>query len=221
MKTFFAVLVALAIAVPAAAQPTDGLSFRPFALVSVQRFTAQDTFKAIFGESTQVFWGGGLNITQGDQFYLELTASRFEKTGQRAFFNNGQSFGLGIPLEATITPFEVTAGYRFHRAPPRARTAVRSRGPARFIPYLGGGAGLYQYKETSDFSTDAENVDTHHAGLIAEGGIEVRLHRWFAIAGDVRYTYVPGILGSGGVSEAAGESDLGGIAGRIKLVVGR
>jgi hypothetical protein len=32
---------------------------------------------------------------------------------------------------------------------------------------------------------------------------------------------VPGILGTGGVSQQAGESDLGGVAARVKLVVGR
>jgi opacity protein-like surface antigen len=218
MKPFVSALFVVALAAPAAAQPAPPLSFRPFVMISEQRFAAEETFKAVFGQSNQVFWGGGLNVTQDDQFYLELSASRFEKTGQRAFRNNGQSFGLGIPLTATLTPFEVTAGYRFHRQPSSRSRIAR---PSRFIPYLGGGVGLYQYKETSDFANDDENVDTRHAGLIVEGGIEVRLHRWFGLAGDVRFTHVPGILGAGGISQDAGESDLGGIAGRIKLVVGR
>ncbi len=54
-----------------------------------------------------------------------------------------------------------------------------------------------------------------------EGGVEIRLHRYVGVAIDVHYTYVPGILGNGGVSKQAGESDLGGIAARVKLIVGR
>ena len=66
-----------------------------------------------------------------------------------------------------------------------------------------------------------DDVDTQHVGLIVDGGLEARLHRWFGVAGEVHYTYIPGILGSGGVSKEAGENDLGGLSVRIKLVVGR
>jgi hypothetical protein len=38
---------------------------------------------------------------------------------------------------------------------------------------------------------------------------------------DAQYSRVRGILGAGGVSQQAGEDDLGGIAARFKLVVGR
>ena len=53
------------------------------------------------------------------------------------------------------------------------------------------------------------------------GGAEFRLHRWVGLGADVQYTHVPGILGLGGVSQQAGENDLGGVAVRVKLVVGR
>jgi hypothetical protein len=222
MKTLLAALFIVAAAMPAAAQTDQGMQLRPFGMFSVERMNAEQTFKAIFGQSNEIFWGGGLNITEDDQVYLELTASRFKKTGQRAFFNNGQAFGLGIPLTTTITPFEITAGYRFHRRlPPRTRAVFRPGGPARFIPYLGGGVGLYRYKETSDFAVSGDDVDTQHVGVIVEGGLEVRLQRWVGLAGEVRYTRVPGILGNGGVSKEAGENDLGGIAVRVKLVVGK
>jgi hypothetical protein len=220
MKLLASTLIGLALAAPAAAQPAEPMSFRPFLMISEQRFTAVDTFTAVFGQPNQLFWGGGLNITQGDQYYLELTASRFKKTGQRAFRNNGQNFGLGIPLTATLTPLEMTGGYRFHPRP-KSRFPVRPQRPSRFIPYLGAGIGLYQYKEASDFAEAGENVDTRHVGFVLEGGVEVRLHRWIGVAGDVRYTHIPGILGSGGLSKDVGEPDLGGIAGRLKVVVGR
>jgi hypothetical protein len=43
----------------------------------------------------------------------------------------------------------------------------------------------------------------------------------FHLAVDVQYTHVPGILGDAGVSQATREDDLGGLAGRFKLIVGR
>jgi hypothetical protein len=201
-----AAVVWLGGAVNATAQ-TEGLSFRPFVMGVEQQFAASQTFDAVFGQRNQTLVGGGLNITQ-ETFYLELSASQFKKTGQRAFLNAGQAFRLGIPLRATITPFEMTGGYRF----------LQWR---RVIPYAGGGVGLYKYTETSDFSTDDENVDTRHAGAIVEGGVELRLHRWIGVAVDAHYTYVPGIIGSGGISQDAHENDLGGISARFKVIVGR
>jgi hypothetical protein len=206
---------ALALAAPAEAQNAPSLSVRPFALGTIQAFTAVDTFDAVFARSYQPFIGGGVQFVSDDTYVLELAASRFQQTGQRAFINGGEKFRLGIPLTARVTTLEATAGYRFKYSP-------------RVRPYFGLGAGLYLYKESSDFSDPAANPpatavdrDTRHAGLVANGGAEFRVHRWIAIAADVQYTYVPGILGTGGVSQQAGEDDLGGIAGRVKVVVGR
>ena len=51
--------------------------------------------------------------------------------------------------------------------------------------------------------------------------MEFRLHRWIRLNLDEQYTHVPSILGLGGVSKASAEDDLGGIALRVKIVVGR
>jgi opacity protein-like surface antigen len=207
VKTILSLVVLLALAAPASAQEPS-LSFRPFALGTIESFAAVDTFDAVFGRTYQPFIGGGLQVVSEDGYYLELSASRLKKTGQRAFINNGQKFQLGIPLTATITPLEATAGYRFKLSP-------------RIRPYVGVGAGLYLYKETSSFSDPSEDVDVRHAGFVVNGGAEFRLHRWVGLDFDAQYTRVPGILGKGGVSQQAGESDLGGVAGRVKVVVGR
>jgi hypothetical protein len=216
------ILLVFAVSRPAAAQNHEGLVFRPFVMASQQWFSAQDTFDAVFGSSSQTFFGGGVSITQNDQWYVDLAASRFKKTGQQAFFSNGVSYPLGIAMTSTITPFEVTAGYRFHhtshKLPPLNRAPV---GPSPFVPYLGAGIGSYRYEQTSDFATTDENVDTRHAGVVLEGGVEIRLHRFVGLALDAHYTYVPGILGEGGISKEAGESDLGGIAARFRFVIGR
>ena len=221
-------LFAMSLAPPAAAQrrppqppprrapappplpPAPPISFRPFVLGTLESFAAIDTFDAVFQRSYGPFFGGGLQVVFHGSFFVELAASRFKQTGERAFRSGGQSFRLGIPLTATITPLEVTGGYRF-----------RLRHLPKVVPYVAAGFGSYSFKETSDFADAAENVDTRHSGTVLGGGLEFRLHRWVGLGADVQYTHVTGILGQGGVSQQAGENDLGGVAARFKLVVGR
>ena len=196
---------------PAAAQSANeapSLALRPFVVVTGQAFAAKETFEAVFGESIQPFYGGGLELVSRAGVYLDITASRFKKTGERAFRANGQTFRLGIPLEVTITPIELSTGYRF--------------GTARaVVPYVGVGVGWYRYRETSDVADPDENVDTREAGFLAGSGVDFRAVRWFRVGVDVRYTRVPGILGEGGISQETGEDDLGGVAARIKFTIGR
>ena len=203
-----AIVIACASAAPALAQDDPSIAIRPFVFGSVQSFTAIDTFDAVFGRAYDPFYGGGVQAVFDGKFFVELSASRFRQTGQRAFISGGQKFRLGIPLTATIVPFEVTGGYRFHFSP-------------RVRPYVAAGVGSYQYKETSTFNDPSEDVDVRHAGFVVNGGAEFRAHRWVGIGADVEYSHIPGILGSGGVSQQAGEKDLGGVSARLKLIVGR
>jgi opacity protein-like surface antigen len=215
MKIIAPLLCAVALAAPASAQvrrpplrpnPAPTVSLRPFFAVDVQSFTARQTFETVFGNSVQPFWGGGLSVAFKNGFYLDVTASRFKKTGERAFFFNGQGFRLGIPLTVTLTPLEVSAGGRFRVTP-------------RVFPYVGVGVGTYRYQETSQF--DDGPFDARHVGYLVTGGVEFRLGRWVGVSGDVQYTRVSGVLGTGGVSKEAGESDLGGTAGRFRVIIGR
>jgi opacity protein-like surface antigen len=208
MKLGRSLVLALALAAPAAAQDAPNISIRPFALATVQSFSAVDSFDAVFGRSYDPFFGGGVQVVVHDRYFVELTLSRFNQTGQQAFISGGQKFRLGTPLTATITPIEGAAGYRFRLSP-----SLR--------PFASVGVGTYGYTQSSPFNDPSENVDSRHVGFLVNGGVEFRVHRWVGISGDVQYTHVPGILGTGGVSQQAGENDLGGVAGRLKLIVGR
>ena len=213
------IVLSLALSTPLAAQtrrPTVSgntepkLTLRPFFLATGQQFTAKTTFNAVFGSPTAEFWGGGLQLVLRNGVYIDVSASRFSKTGQRAFLDNGQTYRLGIPLTATVTPFEVTGGYRFRL--PKHRSV---------IPYVGGGIGSYAYTEASAFADAGDDIDTRHAGFLVVGGAEFRVHRWVGIAADLQYTHITGVLGTGGISKEAGDDDLGGGAVRVKVVVGR
>lgn len=224
MRAMVASIIALAVAAPLAAQTPQiparsderrSISLRPFLIASGQSFSAKETFRAAFGQSFEPFWGGGLQLAFRNGIYVDVTGSRFKKSGQRTFRFDGQTFGLGIPLTVTETPFEVTGGYRL-----RTNTAPRA------TPYGGAGFGSYGYTETSDFADAGDNVDTRHLGALLVGGVEFRLSRWIHVSGDVQYTHVPGILGAGGISQNAApgdkpENDLGGVAARIRFIIGR
>jgi outer membrane protein W len=202
-------LFGLALAAPATAQDPPSLSIRPFVMGTTQSFTAADTFDATFRRTRAPFFGGGVQVVMLDQIIVEVAASRFTQTGERAFrADAGSIFRLGIPLTATITPVEVTGGYRF----PLWEHAR---------PYVAAGFGSYAYNETSDFSDPDENVETRRSGFVVNGGFEFRLHRWIGASADVQYSRVRGILGTGGLSRQLGEDDLGGVAARFKFIVGR
>ncbi len=197
------------------ASPAPRVEFRPFAVVAVERFTAATTFDATLGSAFQPLWGGGLELTTRRNFFVDVTLSRMSRSGQRAFANGDQTFGLGIPLHATLTPVELTAGRRFPLSTRRRRRRVA------VVPYVGLGVGLYRYEEHSDFSASGDDLDATHAGFIAVGGAELHVAKWVGIAVDAQYTNVPGILGQAGVSQQVGERDLGGIAGRVRVILGR
>jgi len=203
MRAAATVVVFLTLAAPASAQ--SAVSVRTFALGSVQRMAAGQTFDAEMESSVQPFWGAGGQVVIGDRAYFEVTLSRFKRTGQRAFVFDNQIFPLGIPVTARITPLELVGGVRFRKG-------------AVITPYAGGGVGWYGYTEESPSSDSTENVDTSHAGFVLHGGAEFAVQKWLAVAADVQYTHVTGILGGGGVSAQLGEDDLGGVAVRFRLV---
>lgn len=183
-------------------------SIRPFFQANAEALAARQTFDAVTGRRLAPFWGGGVEIDLARQYFVEISVSRFSKTGQRVFVSDGQAFPLGIPLTAKITPFEVAGGYRFV-----------NRGS--IVPYVGAGVGRYAYSETSDFADASENVDASHAGLLVFGGAEFRVHRWINVGVDAHFTRVTGILGDGGASREFGETDLGGTGIRFRVLVGR
>src|SRR5262249_40664819 len=157
-----------------------------------------------FGKSYGSFFGGGLQVVFQGKYYVDVGASRFSQTGQRAFFENGQSFGLGVPLKGRGTPLDITAGCRFR---PRSMPNGRS--------YLGGGLTSYDYEEQSDFDEPGEGLTTRGTGLIAVGGVEFRVHKYVGISADGAVAHVTGILGQAGISKDIGESNLGGVSARI------
>lgn len=202
------VLASLACAMPAEAQ--SAFMFRGFADVGSRTFTASESFDAVFGSDRGVVFGGGAEAVLPWRIFAGIRASRFRDTGERVFVLDDEQFNLGIPTTVTITPIEVTAGYRFDFG-------------ARVVPYAGGGIGWHQYEETSQFATEGENVKERFTGYHLLGGVEVRAARWLGAGFEAQWATVPDALGQdpNGVSAEFGETELGGVTARVKVVIGR
>ena len=185
------------------------IDVRPFFVTTDERVAASASFNATLQSTVLPFYGGGVDVVLTKRFFADVAITHTSREGQRAFIDNGEVFRLGIPLRVTATPIEITGGYRF-------RTWK-----SRIIPYAGAGIGRYSYHETADFNAVEEDVDVSHAGFILLGGAEFRVARWIGITGDAHYTRVPGILGQAGLSKDLNENDFGGIAGRLRVVIGR
>lgn len=205
-----AVVCVAALPTVATAQQT---SIRGFGDIGLTRFAAADAFKATLGSSTGAFFGGGVEVVLPQRFFFNVRLSRFEKTGERVFVDEGEVFPLGIEMTVGITPVEVTGGYRFQ---PRGRTG-------NVIPFVGGGVGWHRYSEKSDFAQTGDDVDERFTGYHVLGGVEFRMSRWFGVTGEAQWTTVSDALGGevSSAAEAFGESNLGGLGFRVRFVIGR
>lgn len=195
---------------PRPAAQSRSIHIGGYGMFGLMNFTAVETFEAVLGKSSGNIYGGGatLGLPLGGLF-VDIGAWRFKQVGERVFITNGEVFHLGIPVTITITPVEITAGWKF-----RFRNS-------RLVPYAGGGFTMYGYKETSSFSTPAEDVDERFNGYHVIGGVEYKVLRWLALGGEAAWTTIPDAIGTGGASKEFGESELGGTSFRAKITIGR
>lgn len=187
-----------------------GLQVRGFGTVGLTWFTASETFDAVLDTTTGTEFGGGLSLTDGPAF-LDVGARRFSKTGERVFVSDDKTvFKLGIPATITMTPLDITAGWRF-----------RPVFGGRLRPLLGVGYTRMTYEEVADFADDGDDVSESFNGFHVLGGGEVRVHRLVGFQAEVVWTSIADAIGEGGASQVFGETNLGGTSARLKLVIGR
>ena len=213
-----AALLLLVTAVSAAAQarpsrPTTSRSVEigGYVMVGQFSFAASESFDAILGTTAGPIFGGGATV--GLPFgglFVDIGAWQYSDSGERALVLDGQVIPLGIPLDVTIVPIEISAGWKF-----------RMRKLPKLIPYVAGGYTSFGYKETSSFAGSGEGADDRFGGYHLRGGAEFKVTRWLGVAGELAWTTVPDAIGTGGVSKAFTEHDLGGTSFRARITVGR
>jgi hypothetical protein len=175
--------------------------------LALTKWLAHDTFNAVLGHSVAPLFGGGVEVHLRDRVFIEGAVERFQQTGQRVFVSNGDVFKLGIRDTVRVIPVSVTAGYR--------------HGFRTVTSYVGGGAGMYFYRETSDLADPSENISDRFASYHALAGVEFGGRGVVRTAFEVQITTVPNALGPSGASAAFGERNLGGVQFRLKVMAGR
>jgi opacity protein-like surface antigen len=196
----------------AAARPqSNSVQIGGYAMFGNINFTAKESFDAILGSPSGVIFGGGARVGLPiGGLFVDVGAWRYRGEGERVFVANDQIFKLGIPVTVTVTPIEISAGWRF-----------RLRRLSKLTPYAAGGFTILNYRETSEFSTAGDDTDESFNGYHAIGGAEYKITRWLGLAGEASWSTVPDAIGESGVSEAFNETNLGGTTFRVKITVGR
>lgn len=174
-------------------------------------FTATESFDATLGTASGPIFGGGARVgLPWGGLFVDVGGWRFHGEGERAFVFDGEVIPLGIPIDVTVTPIEISGGWRF-----------RIRSLPRLTPYAAGGLTAMKYHESSEGSTTADDVDDTFSGYHLLGGAEYKITRWLGVAGEASWTTVPDAIGESGVSAAFNETDLGGTTIRFKVTIGR
>jgi opacity protein-like surface antigen len=187
------------------ALPSQRLGFAGFGQFGYTRFAAQNSFQAITGTGGGAVVGGGGEVRIGSLF-LGGSIDRYTQTGQRVLVIDREVYGLGVPDTISLVPMRALAGWRFEH--PYA------------TPYVGGGLGTVLFTEESLAADPGENVRSRFTSYHLLGGVEFR-NGWVATAFEVEYSRIPDAIGFAGASAAFQESNLGGVVGRIKVLVGR
>jgi opacity protein-like surface antigen len=181
------------------------LGFVGFGQFGYTRFSAQNSFQAITGNGGGAVLGAGAEVRIGSLF-VGASIDRYSRTGQRVLVVDREVFSLGVPDTISLVPMKVMAGWRFEH-----QSAT---------PYVGGGVGTVLFKEESLGADPSENIRTHFGSYHLVGGVEFR-NGWVATAFEIEYSRIPDAIGLAGASAAFRESNLGGVVGRIKILVGR
>src|SRR5436189_142127 len=111
MRTATLALVLMAWSAAASAQGVlagddnaPAVALRPYFELSRQRFSADNTFENVFGDSSAPFWGLGVQVAfwkariYGEAGLSRLTRADSQLVGERVFVSGNSIFKLGIPL---------------------------------------------------------------------------------------------------------------------------
>ena len=182
------------------------------AIVGVTWPSATKTFEATKLPTKPIEFGGGVQVTNiWRDLFVQVSGSRFSESGERAFVDDdGNAFPLGIPLTVKATYLDVSAGWKFAPTDPNSNV----------LTYFGGGVGRVNYAESSPFAQPGDDLDTSTTSYHVLVGAEFKLLSWLSLSGDVRYRWVPDLLGDAGVSAAYGEKDFGGFHAGAGVRVG-
>jgi opacity protein-like surface antigen len=190
-------------------RPADPPGIDVFAGVGAAWSSTPDTFEALDLATPGIEVGGGVRFTGlWRKLFIQGSGYYWSDSGERAFVDDdGNVFPVGIELDVDATYLDATVGWK---------DALRNdAGRITFLTYVGGGAGVVRYSESSPFAADGDDVDETKPSYHFLAGAEVPVGSIFAIAIEGRYRIVPGLLGDDGVSAVFDEDLFGGFTGSV------
>jgi hypothetical protein len=191
---------------PAAGSQIGG---RVFGWGDWQQMTAKDAFDVVAGSTTVDGFGGGAEVQRlWKGVFVRASLSQLEVVGERVFVFNGTVFPLDQELLIKMTPIELGAGWRFAAM------------GGRLTPYVGAGALWLRYKEAGQGTGSGETVTETYPGAVVFGGVDVAVWRFVSAGAEVAWRTAK-VKDPGGVFEAFGEDDLGGVSVRLMLSIGK
>jgi hypothetical protein len=183
-------------------QSRTPIGVRAYFAGDINAMAAQNSFQAIVGSSTLMGLGGGVDVLRvWKDLFIRGAVTHTSKDGSRAFVFDGQAISLNIPMKVSMTPIETGGGWRFPSP--------------RVTPYAGGAAIFAHYSETSTFAGSGDNVSETKVGYSGFGGVDFTLSKWVMAGVEAQYRSVPNAIGTGGVSQDFGETNLGGFSVRV------
>jgi hypothetical protein len=189
---------------PQAAKPATGklpIGLRAMAAVQLTAMESSATFNTLVGSSNLPGFGGAVDVLNlVSRVFVRFGASQDSKDGSRVIvLDDGTVHSTGVPLTLSVRTVELAAGWRQY---PKKHQ--------KFAWYVGAGIAFSELTSESPLAQPGDNDSDSGSGALVFAGFDRTI--WKALIGgvEVQYRSIEDAIGSGGVSEAKGESSLGG-----------
>jgi hypothetical protein len=202
---------------PQTAKPKTGklpIGLRAMGAVQLTAMDSSSTFKTLVGTSNLPGFGGAADILNlFSRVFVRFGISQDSKDGSRAIvLDDGTVHSTGVPLTLSVRTVELAAGWRQY---PKKHP--------KFAWYVGAGIAFSELTSESPSPQPGDNDPDSGNGALVFAGFDRTI--WKALIGglEVQYRSIEDAIGSGGISEAHGESSLGGatIRGMIGIKLRR
>lgn len=160
---------------------------------------AKESFRAVTGSPGGFIYGAGAKVDLPYGLFLTGGVDYFKKSGSRVFVSGSKIFRTDIPLTSSILAVTAGGGYQLYRK-------------EKFSPYVGGGMGFFRYQETSQAKVSIPKFEMNKVSFFLLFGLEFLKRSRMSFSVEGRWTYLPNMIGEGGVSHYYGEDNLGGMS---------
>ena len=194
--------------------PKPGLGLRAMGAVELTAMTSTSTFESLVGSANLPGFAGTADVLNiFGKVFIRVGVGQDWKDGSRVIvLDDGSVHQTGVPLTLTVRTIEVGGGWRQY---PGRQT--------KFAWYAGGGAAFSTLHSESPVPQPGDNDSDGGTGFVVFAGFDRTLYKSLLGGLEVQYRVVDDAIGTGGVSQAFGDTSLGGatIRGLIGIRLGR